>query len=386
MLVFISYPREFRAVAEALDAELKSRRIDTFFDRRQIRPADVWQLEIESYIKNADVFVVLYSPEAAKPGHFFLIETELIRDACERSLQRVIPVIFNPTKPDDIPDFFRTRQIVRSETEGTKRDERDKYWIAQIVQEIGRLSAIRKKLKHRQIIARSALALGAITTVLLSISLVNTKKALTETEEALTDTKEVLNKVEEKFQVLQGKFDGEKLCRSLIGKYTLHQDYVFVETLEKDARSTAINATWKAMGCVPNKRNGDFILEGEDETVFDIQAIINGKYERIGTAKYIYGSEVHIKKDGTLLGRSFEAALDAKDLKPFYKDSRGNGFNESKSFIDKKIEEIVRLRNEKHRIIKTSPCIPMLGETGGKIAIAFVCGGYTRTMVKDKEL
>lgn len=376
-----------------MDAELKSRRIDTFLDRRQIRPADVWQLEIESNIKRAYVFIVLYSPEAAKPGHFFLIETERIRDACERSLQRVITVIFNPTKPGDLPEFFRRRQIIRSETEGTKRDEKDDYWIDQIVQELGRLSAIKKKLKYRQIIARSALALGGITIVLLSINLFHTKKALTDTEEALTDaeealtnTKEALNKAEEKFQVLQGKFDGEKLCRSLIGKYTLHQDCVFVETVGKDARSTAINATWKAKDCAPNKRNGDFILEGEDETDFDIQAIINGKYERIGTAKYIYSSEVHIKKDGTLLGRSIEAALDTKDLKPLYKDPRGNGFNESKSFIDKKIEDIVRLRNEKHRIMKTNPCIPMLGETGGKIAIAFVCSGYTRTMVKDKEL
>jgi hypothetical protein len=84
MLVFISYPHEFQAVAEALDAELKSRRIDTFLDKRQIRPADVWQLEIESNIRKAYVFVVLYSPEAARPGHYFLIETERIRAACER--------------------------------------------------------------------------------------------------------------------------------------------------------------------------------------------------------------------------------------------------------------------------------------------------------------
>ena len=69
------------------------------------------------------------------------------------------------------------------------------------------------------------------------------------------------------------------------------------------------------MGCVPNKRNGDFILEGEDETVFDIQAIINGKYERIGTAKYIYGSEVHIKKDGTLLGPFLRGCFGCERLK-----------------------------------------------------------------------
>ena len=171
-----------------------------------------------------------------------------------------------------------------------------------------------------------------------------------------------------------------------MGNYTLHENYIFVETGERDARSTATKATWKATGCIPNKRNGDFILKGEEDTDFDIEAIIDGKYEQIATAKYIYGSEVHIRKDGTLVGRSFDAALDAKSLTPFYKDARGNGFNKPESFIDEKIKEIVKLRNEKHRKIKTSPCIPMLGETGGKIAIAFVCQGYTRTMVRDREL
>ena len=217
------------------------------------------------------------------------------------------------------------------------------------------------------------MALGAIIIVLLSINLFNTRKALE-------------NKDDEEIQALQTKpLEGEKLCQSLLGNYTLHQNYIFVETDEKDARSTATHAAWKATDCIPNKRNGDFILKGEEDTEFDIEAIIDGKYEQIATARYIYRSEVHIRKDGTLLGRSFDAALDPKTLKKFYKDGRGNSFNKPESFIDQKIDEIVELRNKKHRIIKTSPCIPTLGETGGKITVAFVCQGYTRTMVKDRE-
>ena len=371
MLVFISYPREFKAAAEALAAELRSRRIDTFLDTDQIRPSDVWQLEIESNIKKAYVFVVLYSPAAAKPGHYFLIETERIRDACQKSLRRVITVLFNPTQPGEIPEFFRRRQIIRSETEGTIRDERDDYWIDQIVQELERLHIIKQKLRQRQLIARSTLGLGTVIIVLLSISLFETQQ-------------ELRNKVDG--EIRARPLDGERLCHSLLGNYTLHQNYIFVETHEKDARSTATNATWKAIGCIPNKRNGDFILKGEEDTDFDIEAVIDGRYGRIATAKYLYGSEVHIRKDGTLVGRSFDAALDAKTIKKFYKDGRRNSFNRSESFLDKKIDEIVELRNEKHRKIKTSPCIPMVGETGGKIAIAFVCQGYTRTMVKDREL
>ena len=386
MLVFLSYPSEFKEVAEALDAELRRRKIDTFYDKKGIEPGADWQAAIETYIKEAYVFVVIYSPEAAITSKFYLREIERIQAACEKGLQRVIPVIFNPTKIVDIPAFYQQHQLITSETEGKVKEKRDDYWIAQIAQELERLKVIRDKLKQRQIISRSALALGAITIVLLSISLLNTKKASHDTEDALKDTEKTLIKVEEKLRVLQGKFDGEKLCHSLIGKYTLHQNYIFVETHEKDARSTATNAIWNAIACIPNKRNGDFILKGEDETDFNIEAIFDGKYEQIATVKYTYGSEVHIRKDGTLVGRSFEAALDAKTIKKFYKDERGNSFNKPMSFIDKKIEEIIDLRNKKHRNIKTSPCIPMTGETGGKIAISFVCPGYTRTMVRDKEL
>jgi hypothetical protein len=370
MLVFISYPSEFKAVAEALDAELRRRKIDTFYDRKEIRPGDDWQDEIETNIKKAYVFVVLYSPEAAITSKYYLREIQLIQSACEKSLRRVIPVIFNPTKIFDVPVFFQQHQIIPSETEGKVKDERDNYWIAQIAQELVRLKTIKEELNKRQIISRSTLTLGAIIITLLSINLFNTKQTLKQVEGSHSSDETY----------------GERLCHSLLGKYTLHQNYIFVETNEKDARSTATYATWNAIECVPNKRNGDFILKGEDETDFDIEAIIEGRYEQIATVKYTYGSEVHIRKDGILVGRSFDATLDAKSIAPFNKNARGNNFNKPKSFIDDKIKEMVRLRNDKHRKIKTSPCIPMLGETGGKTAIAFVCPGYTRTMVKDREL
>jgi hypothetical protein len=378
MLAFISYPHEFKDVAEALNAELRSRKINTFYDRREIKPGDNWQEQIEIHVKQAHVFIVLYSPEAAITSHYFLIETELIQAECEQTLKRVNPVIFNPTKPAKVPEFFRKSQIIQSETSGKSRDERDSYWIAQITRELERLKAFWKKLKQRQIIARSTLTLGAIIIALLSIKLFDTKKELEQAGGSHAS--------DEQYGGKHALNAGERLCHSLLGKYTLHQNYIFVETNEKDARSTATHATWNAIECVPNKRNGDFILKGEDETDFDIEAIIEGRYEQIATVKYTYGSEVHIRKDGILVGRSFDTTIDAKSITPFNKNALGNSFNKPESFINDKIKEMVKLRNDKHRKIKTSPCIPILGETGGKSAIAFVCPGYTRTMVKDREL
>ncbi|MEO8787156.1 MAG: toll/interleukin-1 receptor domain-containing protein [Chitinophagaceae bacterium] len=365
MHVFLSYPPEFIEVAEALYAELTSRKIDTFYDKKAIRPGDDWQHEIEASIKEANVFVVLYSPEAANTSKFYSREIERIEATCEKGLQRVIPVIFNPTKIVDVPVFYQQHQLITSETEGKVKEKKDDYWIAQIAQELERLKVIRDKLKQRQIISRSAQALGAITIVLLSISLFNTKTALVDKKEFLSSRNE--------------NVDGETECHSLLGNYRLGQSYVFKEG--EGVKAVATEGKWKAQSCVP-KSNGGFILEGTEETDFDIQAMIDGKYERIATAKYIYGSEVYIRKDGTPVGRTFDASLDSETLTKLYKDGRVNNFNKPVSFLDKKIDEFVELRDIKNRNTKTNPCIPMLGETGGNTAVAFVCEGYTRTMVK----
>ncbi|MEP6605976.1 MAG: toll/interleukin-1 receptor domain-containing protein [Nitrosospira sp.] len=372
MHVFLSYPHEFIEVAEALYAELTRRKIDTFLDKKAIKLGADWQNEIEASIKEAYVFVVLYSPEAASTSKFYSREIERIEATCEKGLQRVIPVIFNPTEIVDVPAFYQQHQLIKSETEGKIKDKRDDYWIAQIVGELERLKEIRGKLKQRQIISRSAQVLGAITIVLLSISLFNTKTAL-------VVNKELLSSQNEKLFSRNENVDGETECHSLLGNYRLGQSYVFKEG--DGVKAVANEGKWKAKSCVP-KSNGGFILEGTEETDFDIQAMIDGKYERIATAKYIYGSEVYIRKDGTPVGRTFDAALDSETLTKLYKDGRANNFNIPESFLDKKIDEFVQLRDKKYRNIKTAPCIPMLGETGGNTAVAFVCEGYTRTMVK----
>ena len=377
MLVFISYPREFEAVAAALDAELRSRRIDTFLDRKSLNPTDVWRLEIESNIKKATVFVVLYSPKAAKTSRYFLIETELIQAACEQSLQRIITVIFNPTKTTDLPEFFQRRQILVSETEGTSRDERDSYWIDQIVQEVERyrrikiiedeerekeakknneeIEAIKKKIKRRQIIARTTLGTAGVIIVSLLYS-----KSPNE------DPPVVAN--------------GKSLCHSLIGHYALHQKYLFTSGV--DIRSIATKATWKATGCEYDERNDIYVLKGEDDTDFDIEFVTNGKYARIATATFVYPSQVTISKDGKLLGRTFAPVKTPQEVKKFYQDRDGNTLNSPESFIDEKIDEVIAIRNKTQKDPGATSCTPLLAEMGGKVAIAFVCHDYTRVMIK----
>lgn len=211
MLVFISYPREFEKVAVALNAELKSRNIATFLDKESIYLTDVWRLEIEANIKKADIFVILYLPQAATPNRVFLTETERIKTTHGNdSRKRLITVIFSPTTPKDLPPYFRTHQILIADAIGLDEDEKDGYWINQIVQEVGRVKE-KRKLKWRQVIARTVLAVGATVIVLLYNERVNEKLKIERLQEEIERLK--------KEQRSQKPFEGEWKYRSQYEKY-----------------------------------------------------------------------------------------------------------------------------------------------------------------------
>lgn len=170
MLVFISYPREFEPVAVALDTELKCRNIATFIDKESIDVTEVWRLQIESNIRKAGVFVVLYRPEAATRDRFFRTETERIQKACENNpLQRLITVVFPPTTPWDLPPFFRNHQILVSETTGILEDERDSYWIDQIVRKVESNLVQSEANPRRQIRSITTLTLLAGSIALIAL-------------------------------------------------------------------------------------------------------------------------------------------------------------------------------------------------------------------------
>lgn len=373
MFVFVSYPREYEVIASRLDAQLRDHVIDTFLDKEDLDDGAVWNVRIGESIKRAGIYVVLYSPEAAKPERTFFREIKRIQTECQRNIsKKLITIIFPPTKPRDLLPYFSNRQCRIAEAKGEIDHESHSFWIDQVVQDIERFNEIEKlekaqkdleeakkneeirKIKSqnrpRQIIARITLAsAGGIIIFML-------------------------------YNKPWSPVDGESVCHSLMGSYALHQNYVFNEGV--NARSVATNAVWKAANCEYNPRLDGYILKGEEETDFDIEAIINGKFERIATARYQYKSEVYIGKDEALLGRSFEAVLHPQNINKSYKDRYGNNFNKPEEFFDKIIKEIIEMRNKKHRELKTSPCIPAQGETGGRITLAFVCSGYTRTMVK----
>lgn len=51
MRVFITYPKEFKVAAVALEAELINRNIKTFLDEQAIGPGEKWRLKIEASLE-----------------------------------------------------------------------------------------------------------------------------------------------------------------------------------------------------------------------------------------------------------------------------------------------------------------------------------------------
>lgn len=211
MLVFISYPREFEKVAAALNAELKSRGILTFLDKESINLATVWQEEIEANIRKADIFVILYLPEAATRNRVFLTEIERIKTSYGNdSRKRLITVIFPPATPKDLPPYFRTHQILIADATGLEEDEKDGYWINQIVQEVGAIKE-KRKLKWRQVTVRTVVVVGAIVIALLYNERADKQIKLQRSQEEIERLK--------KEKRVQKPFEGEWKYRSQYEKY-----------------------------------------------------------------------------------------------------------------------------------------------------------------------
>lgn len=371
MLVFISYPREFEKVAATLDAELKSRKIVTFLDKENINLTDVWRLEIESNIKRAGIFIVLYLPEAATPNRFFRIETERIQNECaENNAQRLITVIFPPTTPRNLPAFFRSHQVLMAEAKGDCEDERDGYWIDQIVQEVERLKKEeenKKRRKWRQIVARTALAAGVVIIGLLYIQLSNTKMEIINTEKKLKEARQ------EKLP------DGESMCNSLKGRYKLYTDYEFINT--GDIKVTVRSGTWNADTCTKGEEDA-YVLEGNDTSQHDIELLFNGKYEHVATTVTKYSSEIFIDKNGQLIRRTLHYPDDQPKPESLRQDLEKIGLKVKEDYINRKMDEYVKIRTRKLQLLKTKFCHPALLNNNGMTLLAFLCEGYTRAMIR----
>ena len=355
MLVFISYPREFKEAAIKLEVELRNRRFNTFLDVEEINLTDIWRVRIEENINKASVFVILYDPNTANQKRFFFVELERIRR--ERQSRKIITVIFPPTKPKDLPPFLNCHQLIEAITNGHTDDGNDIYWTDKVIQEIERLRNIQKDamkywLKFILPITAIITLAGIVMTVLIYPSAPDDTPAISKTT-----------------------------CESLLGNYQLLRSYVYLE--EKDIRATSVDGSWKAHSCKSGGTEGLYVLEGDNTTAHRIEIKIKNTYEYVADGINIAASEITIDKDGRLTNRKI---LFPVDRKPEITEQNFNGkiWIDHTNFIRTKLDEYIALTRIKHRD-RNMRCTAALGKNeNNQDVIASICPSYIRVMVKDR--
>lgn len=173
---------------------------------------------------------------------------------------------------------------------------------------------------------------------------------------------------------------GEPVCISLIGNYKLHFNYVFGE--KDGTRLIARRGALKTASCEPTKEQGVFILKGEDTTDFDIEVLINGKYELVAMGTFDYPSELRIGENGKLISRTFDVPRDRPKLTHYYHLLEQKGVPTDINQIDGQIAKALETRAQIHIALVTKSCDPAIGKLGGRDTLAFICQDYTRVMVK----
>jgi TIR domain len=90
-MIFVSYSRHDQAVCDEVVRALEERGHRVWLDRKAIRGGDVWRADIEDGIKNADVFIILLSPNLSD-----YTRSEL--EFAEKSRKKIIALRLKPQK------------------------------------------------------------------------------------------------------------------------------------------------------------------------------------------------------------------------------------------------------------------------------------------------
>lgn len=107
MLIFLSYAKEDRPVAEAIAFAVRQRGHKVFLDRDDLPPGEGYDQRIEQAIRRSDAFVFLVSPDSVTEGRFTLTELVFARQKWSSPHGRVLPVVVRTTDFDKIPAYLK---------------------------------------------------------------------------------------------------------------------------------------------------------------------------------------------------------------------------------------------------------------------------------------
>ena len=180
---------------------------------------------------------------------------------------------------------------------------------------------------------------------------------------------------------------GESRCNSLKGLYKLYTDYVFIE--EENIRDTVVTATgswnnattWKADTC-EDKKDGSYVLKGNDISYHKIELIVNDKYEHVSTTVAKYRSEVLIDKNGSLITRTFQYIEEQE--KPVLIKNVVERLKGKEEYIRNKMDDYEKIRDKRLADLRTKRCYPALFKNEATTMLAFACFQYTRAMERER--
>ena len=140
MKVFYCYAHEDRELRDLLERHLanlkRSGQITEWHDR-EINPGQEWQRQIDENLNNADIILLLVSPDFMYSDYCYGTEMKRALERHEVGTARVIPIILRPTDWEDAP-FSKLQMLPTDANPVTKWGNKDEafYDIARGIRKV----------------------------------------------------------------------------------------------------------------------------------------------------------------------------------------------------------------------------------------------------------
>lgn len=112
MKVFISHSRAQAGDADALALALRSAGHEAVLDRDLLKGGDEFNARLRSELQACDLFVFMITPDSVRNGSFARTEAEWARERWPNPVGNVLPVMWQATPLNDIPQYLRTPTFV----------------------------------------------------------------------------------------------------------------------------------------------------------------------------------------------------------------------------------------------------------------------------------
>ncbi|MGH7854149.1 MAG: CHAT domain-containing protein [Candidatus Binatia bacterium] len=115
MKIFLSYPNARKKTAESVNYELQASGHEVFFDKEDLPAGQSYNEKIRSAIEESDLFIFMVTPESVIKGRYTLTELKLASRKWPNPAGRVLPVMLEATRFEDIPAYLKAVTILTPE-------------------------------------------------------------------------------------------------------------------------------------------------------------------------------------------------------------------------------------------------------------------------------